>query len=215
MGSFCSPTACGPPRSPVSFSLNQLQDLGFLITSINYNQPDYVEYEVVKGDETFEIQITMDPETDRATAVDVTGNLWQSYATDWALEHTELREAASIDAPDYILVIAPVQRFSDRDRNLSRMLGELERLPVGRDQQFYRNALQRRGYRITDTDVDENQVRFEAQKNGREIALTVNFEDEAREDSTAVFAYPIGETGERASRSERQARAGRQAQDGE
>jgi uncharacterized protein YmfQ (DUF2313 family) len=72
------------PGKDKGFYSEQLKKLGYQVTSINDNDRDYVEYEVVKGTDTFEVQI--DLERGKATDVDVTTNLWQSDATERALE---------------------------------------------------------------------------------------------------------------------------------
>jgi hypothetical protein len=37
----------------------ELEKSGWKITSVNYDKPDYVEWEIVKGDETYEVQIDL------------------------------------------------------------------------------------------------------------------------------------------------------------
>lgn len=61
----------------------ELKKLGYQVTSVNENEKDYVEYEVVKGDETYEVQIDM--ANNMGKKVDVTTNMWQSEATEKAL----------------------------------------------------------------------------------------------------------------------------------
>ncbi|HEX6172990.1 MAG TPA: hypothetical protein VF089_03170, partial [Candidatus Binatia bacterium] len=65
----------------------QIEKMGYKITSVNADKPDYVEYEVVKGDDTFEVQI--DFKDGKATKVDVAPNIWQAEATDKALSRRE------------------------------------------------------------------------------------------------------------------------------
>jgi hypothetical protein len=73
--------------------------MGYKITSVNADKPDYVEYEIVKGNDTYEVQIDFDKNSNKAIKVDVTSNLWQAEATDKALsqrrERTENRQAKS------------------------------------------------------------------------------------------------------------------------
>jgi len=68
------------------FYRKELDKLGWQITSVNYDKPDYVEYEIVKGDDTYEVQIDFDKNSNKATKVDVTTNAWQTDATDRALK---------------------------------------------------------------------------------------------------------------------------------
>jgi uncharacterized protein YmfQ (DUF2313 family) len=62
-----------------------LRDLGYQVTAVNNDEPDYVEYEVVKGQDSYEVQIDLDKDTGKATKIDVTANMWQADATDKAL----------------------------------------------------------------------------------------------------------------------------------
>lgn len=72
-----------------SYYPKALKDLGYQITAVNDNEADYVEYEVVKGRDSYEVQIDLDAATGKATKVDVTTNLWQADATDEALDRRE------------------------------------------------------------------------------------------------------------------------------
>jgi hypothetical protein len=38
----------------------ELEKMGYQITSVNYDKPDYVEYEIVKGNNSYEVQIDFD-----------------------------------------------------------------------------------------------------------------------------------------------------------
>ena len=40
------------------FYRRELEKMGWKVTSVNYDKPDYVEYEIVKGDSTYEVQMT-------------------------------------------------------------------------------------------------------------------------------------------------------------
>ena len=61
----------------------ELEKAGWKITSVNYDKPDYVEWEIVKGDQTYEVQI--DLKNNKATKVDVATNMWKAKATEEAL----------------------------------------------------------------------------------------------------------------------------------
>lgn len=110
------------------FYWDRLADMGYTITAVNYDEPDYVEYEVVKGDRTYEVQIDIDEDTKRATDIDVAPNIWKTDATERALALN--RWGANVDLPDLILVRS--YEFSDRDRGqMERIVQELKALPVG------------------------------------------------------------------------------------
>jgi len=61
----------------------ELEKAGWKITSVNYDKPDYVEWEIVKGDQTYEVQV--DLKNNKATKVDVATNMWKAKATEEAL----------------------------------------------------------------------------------------------------------------------------------
>lgn len=60
--------------------------MNYKITSVNYDGPEYLEYEVVKGRRTYEVQI--DLENRKATDVEIDSNWWRTSETE-----TELIEA--------------------------------------------------------------------------------------------------------------------------
>jgi hypothetical protein len=74
-----------------AFYRRELEKMGWHITSVNYDKPDYVEYEIVKGDRTFEVQIDFDKNSHKANKVDVVWNAWKTDATENALKHTQAR----------------------------------------------------------------------------------------------------------------------------
>ncbi len=127
------------------FYRKELEKIGFTITAVNYDKPDYVEWEVVKGDKSYEVQIDM--AAGKATKIDVTPNMWRADATKQAMQGKKVAAAGKGDA-----------RFSDRDRKAGWGKGEeaLERaLKPGEDKDFYRKELEKMGYRITATNYDK------------------------------------------------------------
>ena len=61
----------------------ELKKLGYQVTSVNDREKDYLEYEIVKGRETYEVQIDLDNAVGKK--FDVTTNMWHSEATEKAL----------------------------------------------------------------------------------------------------------------------------------
>jgi hypothetical protein len=49
------------------FYRRELEKMGWQITSVNYDKPDYLEYEIVKGKDTFEVQVDFDKQSHKAT----------------------------------------------------------------------------------------------------------------------------------------------------
>ncbi|HEV8719093.1 MAG TPA: hypothetical protein VGW77_00460 [Candidatus Binatia bacterium] len=69
-----------------AFYRRELEKMGWKITSVNYDRPDYVEYEIVKNDTSYEVQIDLDKNSHKSTKVDVVTNAWKTDATEKALE---------------------------------------------------------------------------------------------------------------------------------
>src|SRR5215813_1055876 len=68
------------------FYRRALEKMGWQITAVNYDKPDYLEYEIVKGKSSYEVQIDFDKNSHKATKVDVTTNAWKADSTERALE---------------------------------------------------------------------------------------------------------------------------------
>ena len=79
-----------PGRTPADYRL-LLQNRGYTITAENYNAPNFVEYEIVKGNRSYEVQIYLHEPSGRATAVDVAANVWQTDQTKAALARNDTR----------------------------------------------------------------------------------------------------------------------------
>ncbi len=58
-----------------------LMEDGFSIAKVNEDQADYVEYEVVKGDRTYEIRLSFDDAGAQAKKINVTRNTWTARET--------------------------------------------------------------------------------------------------------------------------------------
>ena len=152
----------------------KLRELGYQITAINYNDEDYLEYEVVKGNQTYEVQIDIDEETKKSTEIEIDPNMWKTEATERALaRNTGMTEANGHGAPYGY-------RYSDRDRSrVEQMVKDLETLPIGQDKEFYKTELKSRGYEITKINEETQEtLELEAVKNARSVALEVTFNEE-------------------------------------
>ena len=60
----------------------KLESMGYKVTSVNDKAKDYVEYEIVKGNNSYEVQIDIDPKTRMGKKVDVTTNAWEADSTE-------------------------------------------------------------------------------------------------------------------------------------
>ena len=134
------------------FYRQELQKLGYVITAVNHDKADYLEYEVVKGKNTFEVQIDMDEKTKMSKKVDVTTNAWKTDATERALKDSSYR-------PEYPKsTTQDAAKYSDRDRTKSFRADKdrLEKsLRVGEGKDFYKQELEKMGYKITSVNKDK------------------------------------------------------------
>ncbi|MGH7966096.1 MAG: hypothetical protein ACRERD_30465, partial [Candidatus Binatia bacterium] len=156
------------------------------------------EYEIVKGDQSYEVRLDMAENLNRALSVDVSPNLWRTEAPERVLQWNERRMAVEDtdyygDRPERTAVRD--DELGDRDRKrIHKMVHQLESLPIWRSRRFYRLALQQRGYQITGIDTRGDRVQFEAVKNGRGVtvgvALNVDFDEDTGR-STDVNAVPL------------------------
>ena len=133
------------------FYRKELDKLGWQITSVNYDKPDYVEYEIVKGDDTYEVQIDFDKNSNKATKVDVTTNVWQTDATDRAL-----KDKKKVTYPNR--TTTNPERYSDRDRMKGAKESKdtlTQALKTGETKDFYRRELEKMGWKITSVNYDK------------------------------------------------------------
>jgi hypothetical protein len=98
------------PGQPAETYQKKIAALGYDVTAMNYNRPDYLEYEIVKGDQSWEVQIDVDAETHKTLAVDVAPNVWKTEATEQALQR---------HAPTEIITSTPTSPALRRDRQYS------------------------------------------------------------------------------------------------
>lgn len=172
-----------PPGQSADSYRTKLDALGYRVTAINYNKPDYLEYEVVKGDQTWEVQIDVNKDTHKATKVDIDHNLWKAEATKEALAG----KPVAVAEPS-----AESARYSDRNRASSESLvKELQALPVGHDKAFYRETLQKHGYEITRVNKDDkDEMKLEAVKKNQSVQFAVDFDSKTGK-STKVDASSL------------------------
>lgn len=172
------------------FYAEKLKTPGYRIPSVNDDDPDCLEYEGVKGDRAYEIQIDIAPATNTAAAVTVADDRCQTVSTtEGALEQKIMRahpdsSSGQTGTPDQRRCSDRVQTAdtrrspSDRQR-VTQMLEQLRALPLGKNRQFYRGVLKEHGYTVTKVHADSPQeLDVVVQKNGKQIAFIVDFNEE-------------------------------------
>jgi len=156
-----------------NFYRRELEKMGWSITSVNYDKPDYVEYEIVKGDQSYEVQIDIDKNSHKATKVDVATNVWKTDATKQALKNGK-----KVDYPSRT-TSNPTQ-YSERDRMKSSK-NQKERLEqalkTGEEKAFYRRELEKAGWKITSVNYDKpDYVEYEVVKNDSTYEVQIDFD---------------------------------------
>lgn len=199
-----------PPGMAADAYQKKLRELGYQVTATNYSNDDYLEYEIVKGDQTWEVQIDIDKDTRKATSVDIAMNVWKTDATEAALArsdrmaHTDVSPAtgAAVDRSERMAhdtmtearrpMVMRNNQYSERDRaSTDQLIREIEAIPVGQNKQFYKDTLRKRGYEITKiNNDDDNELDLEAVKNGNSVELDIDF-DENTGRSTALDASTL------------------------
>ena len=156
-----------------SFYRRELEKMGWQITAVNYDKPDYLEYEIVKGKSSYEVQIDFDKNSHKATKVDVATNAWQADATERALQ-----DGKKVDFPNR--TTPNPTRFSDRDRMKSGK-NEKEKLETvlktGEEKDFYRRQLEKMGWKITSVNYDQpDYVEYEIVKGDTSYEVQVDID---------------------------------------
>jgi uncharacterized protein YmfQ (DUF2313 family) len=159
------------------FYRRELGKLGWHITSVNYDKPDYLEYEIVKGDKSYEVQIDFDKNSRKASKVDVATNVWRTDATENALKNGK-----KVDYPKK--TTANPTRYSDRDRMRSSKDEEdkLEKaLKPGEEKDFYRRQLEKMGWKITSVNYDKpDYVEYEIVKGDQTYEVQIDLDNNSR-----------------------------------
>ncbi|MBI4524390.1 MAG: hypothetical protein HY695_11340 [Deltaproteobacteria bacterium] len=158
-----------------NFYRRELEKMGYQITATNYDKADYVEYEVVKGDQTWEVQIDLDKDSHKAKKVEISTNMWQAENTDRALKG---KKASSRQTTRGNV------RYSDRDRSKDwdRGKDELARvLKTGEERDSYRRQLEKMGYQITSVNSDKpDYVEYEVVKGDQTYEIQIDFDKNSR-----------------------------------
>jgi uncharacterized protein YmfQ (DUF2313 family) len=159
------------------FYRRELEKMGWQISSVNYDKPDYVEYEIVKGDNSYEVQLDFDKNSRKATKVDVTTNVWKTDATENAL-----KKGKKVDYPKK--TTENPARYSDRERTKSSKDEEdkLEKaLKTGEEKDFYRRELEKMGWKVTSVNYDKPEyVEYEIVKSDQTYEVQIDFDKNSR-----------------------------------
>jgi uncharacterized protein YmfQ (DUF2313 family) len=156
-----------------SFYRRELEKMGWQIASLNYDKPEYLEYEIVKGKSSYEVQVDFDKNSHKATKVDVVTNAWKTDATERALKGGNKVAYPNKTTPN-------PARFSDRDRMKSSKneTDKLEQaLKTGEEKDFYRRQLEKMGWKVTSVNYDKpDYVEYEIVKGDTSYEVQVDID---------------------------------------
>ncbi len=155
------------PGHDIATYRKQLGDMGFQVTAVNDRDTDYVEYEVVKGRNSYEVQIDLDKATNKATKVDVAPNLWRASSTKAALKGNDYEPVTTADYSDR----AYVKGWTEEKAGLEKALG------TGHDKAYYASKLKQMGYSVTAVnDREADYLEYEVVKANRTYEVQVDFD---------------------------------------
>ncbi len=155
-----------------TFARNALEKVGYRITSVNKDTKSELEYEVVKGDNTYEVQFDFDAQG-MAKDVDVSTNMWKAKATKQALRDANYKVANPVSTPSGAV-------YSDR-AHMKGWNSEKEQLEsalaTGHPKGFYRSELEKRGYRISSVNEDKpDYVEYEIVKGDNSYEVQIDLD---------------------------------------
>lgn len=167
------------------FYRRELEKMGWQITAVNYNKPDYLEYEIVKGPSTYEVQVTLDKNSHKANKVDVEWNMWKAEATERALK------GQKVDFPRG--TTSNASRYSERDKMKSSKneKTKLEQaLKTGEEKDFYRRQLEKMGWQITSVNHDKpDYVEYEIVKGSSTYEVQLDFAKNSHKSNKVSVTY--------------------------
>jgi uncharacterized protein YmfQ (DUF2313 family) len=169
------------------FYRRELEKMGWQITSVNYDKPDYLEYEIVKSPSTYEVQVSFDKNSHKSTKVDVAWNMWKADATERALK------GEKVDYPNR--TTANANRYSERDmmRSSKNEKTKLEHtLKPGEDKDFYRRELKKMGWQITSVNYDKpDYVEYEIVKGSSTYEVQIDLDKNSHKSTKVDVAYNL------------------------
>jgi ribosomal protein S6 len=152
---------------------NILESNGYRIAAINRDKKDYLEYEVVKGNRSYEVQLDFKDGATRATEIDVAANMWRADATERMLKDANYSHTGP-------LVADRDGRYSD-SRYMKAWTDEKDRLekalPPNLKVSEYKSKIESMGYKVTAVnDRDRGHLEYEIAKgdNSYEVKIDVD-----------------------------------------
>jgi hypothetical protein len=151
-----------------------LKDNGFRISGINEDKKDYLEYEVVKGQTSYEVQVDFKDGAKRATKVEVAPNMWRSGATERMMKDPKYQYPGA-------MAVDSKGKYSDR-RNMQGWTDEKDRLekalPMNLKAADYRSKIEGMGYKVTAVnDREKDYVEYEIVKGENSYEVQIDLDE--------------------------------------
>jgi hypothetical protein len=173
-----------------AFYRQSLEKMGYYITAVNRDSADALEYEVVKGANSYEVQV--DFKDGRSTKVDVTTNVWKAGTTRDALNNKNYK------------YVYPTAVTSNADSVRDRVRGKAwagekdameKSLGVGHDRTYYKPALERMGFRVTSVnESDPRNLEYEVVKGDTSYEVQVDFDANTKKSTRVGVSTNMWET---------------------
>jgi uncharacterized protein YmfQ (DUF2313 family) len=169
------------------FYRREFEKMGWHITAVNYDKPDYLEYEIVKGPSTYEVQMSFDKNSRKANKVDVAWNMWKAESTEKALK------GEKVDYPKR--TTTNPSRYSERDmmKSSKNEKTRLENaLKTGQERDFYRRELEKMGWQITSVNYDKpDYVEYEIVKGSSSYEVQIDLDKNSHKANKVDVAYNV------------------------
>ncbi len=151
-----------------------LKDNGYRISAINEDKKDYLEYEVVKAGNSYEIQLDFKDGAAQASKVEVANNMWRADGTKRMMRDENYQHAGT-------LVVDANGRYSDR-RNMQGWTDEKDRLekslPLNLKAADYRSKLESMGYKVTAVnESDKDAIEYEIAKGENSYEVQIDLDE--------------------------------------
>ncbi len=163
--------------------LKSLADNGYTVTSINADKPDYLEYEVVKNTNSYEVQIELD-KAGKGESVKVESNIWRADATKSVLRGNRMDQPPRYVASNSAYSDSPrMARWNTESEKLEKALAE------GKPLAAYTAELKKMGYQITSTnDRDKDYVEMEIVKDQSTYEVQIDLDESGKASKVDVTA---------------------------
>ena len=169
------------------FYRRELERMGWQITAVNYDKPDYLEYEIVKGPSTYEVQVNFDKNSHKSNKVDVAWNMWKADSTERALKGEKVEYPKKVTANP--------NRYSERDmmKSSKNEKAKLEQaLKTGEEKDFYRRELEKRGWKITSVNYDKpDYVEYEIVKGPSTYEVQIDLDKNSQKANKVSVGYNL------------------------